>query len=165
VQQAVREVGGQQLDQIADWLAQRYLLIGIPFENLVAHAALLPQESVRFFYIDSNWLDALTEGALSIGIESSRDRLYQDLMKDLIWNTAFAAMQQVRNNLLGATPPTPRQHPLIRKRWQGCCCVRQLCRAGRGLKSTPMPRRKAVLPRPTWHRTSTCCAWSDCRTT
>ena len=105
VAQAVREVGGQQLDQIADWLARRYLLIGVPFENLVANSALLPPESVRFFYIDSNWLDALAEGALSIGIESSRDRLYQDLMKDLIWNTAFAALQQVRNNLLGTSQP------------------------------------------------------------
>ncbi len=101
VQEAVREVGGIELDDITDWLAQLYLLDGVPFENLVPNALLLPPESVRFFYLDSNWLDALIEGALSIGIESSRDRLYQDLMKDLIWDTTFTTMQQVRDNLLG----------------------------------------------------------------
>jgi hypothetical protein len=101
VQAAVRDLGGQELDSITDWLAQLYLLIGVPFENLVPHAALLPAESVRFFYLDSNWHDSLVEGALSIGVESSRDRLYQDLMKDLIWNTVFTAVQTVRDRLLG----------------------------------------------------------------
>ena len=102
VMNAIREVGGQELDDIADWLAQLYLLIGVPFENLVPHAGLLPTESVRFFYLDSNWLEALIEGAMSIGIESSRDRLYQDLMKDLIWNTTFDAVQRIRDQQLGA---------------------------------------------------------------
>jgi hypothetical protein len=108
VMNALREVGGQELDDICDWLAQLYLLIGVPFENLVPNAALLPAESVRFFYLDSNWLEALVEGAMSIGIESSRDRLYQDLMKDLIWNTTFDALQRIRDQQLGtvahATP-------------------------------------------------------------
>lgn len=101
VQELVRAQGGQKLETIADWLAQLYLLTWVPFENLVPDGRLLPEESIRFFYIDSNWMDALVEGALSIGIESSRDRLYQDLMKDLIWNTTFKALQQVRDNLLG----------------------------------------------------------------
>ena len=101
VMNAIREVGGQELDDICDWLAQLYLLIGVPFENLVPHGGLLPTESVRFFYLDSNWLETLVEGAMSIGIESSRDRLYQDLMKDLIWNTTFDALQQKRDQQLG----------------------------------------------------------------
>lgn len=101
VMNAIREVGGQELDDICDWLAQLYLLIGVPFENLVPHAGLLPTESVRFFYLDSNWLETLVEGAMSIGIESSRDRLYQDLMKDLIWNTTFDALQRKRDQQLG----------------------------------------------------------------
>jgi hypothetical protein len=107
VQTAIREVGGKELDDLADWLARLYLLIGVPFENLLPHGVLLPTESVRFFYLDSNWLDALVEGALSIGIESSRDRFYQDLMKDLIWDTTFAALQKVRDSLLNAPLTTP----------------------------------------------------------
>lgn len=101
VQDAIRQVGGRELDTIADWLAKLYLLMGLPFENLVAHKDLLPAESVRFFYLDPNYLAAMAEGALSIGIESSRDRFYQDLMKDLIWNTTFAAVQKARDLMLG----------------------------------------------------------------
>jgi hypothetical protein len=106
VQEAVRALGAQGLETIADWLARRYLLVGVPFEALVPHPALLPPESIRFFYCDSNWLDTLLEGALSIGVDSSRDRFYQDLMKDLIWDTTLDAVQDVRNQLLGV-PPVP----------------------------------------------------------
>ena len=108
VQQVVRTLGGQELDDIADWLARRQLLDGVPFEALVPRAEMLPPESVRFFYLDPNWLDALLEGALSIGIESSRDTLYQDLMKDLIWDAADRAVRTLRARLLadsGITPP------------------------------------------------------------
>jgi hypothetical protein len=102
VQDAIRSAGGQQLETVADWLAERYVLIGVPFESLVPQQSLLPKESVRFFYLDPNWLATLLEGALSIGIESSRDRLYQDMMKDLIWNAVFQSVQTLRDNLLGS---------------------------------------------------------------
>lgn len=105
VQTAVLQLGAQGLDTIDDWLAQLYLLIGVPFENLVPHAALLPAESVRFFYLDANWQTALVEGALSIGIGSSRDQVYQDMMKALIWDATLAAAEQVREALLSAPPP------------------------------------------------------------
>lgn len=108
IQQAIRTLGGQGLDDLADWLARRQLLVGLPFETLVPHPGLLPPESVRFFHLDPNWCDALVEGALSIGVESSRDRLYQDLMKDLIWDTTETAIQGLRTRLLadsGLTPP------------------------------------------------------------
>jgi hypothetical protein len=111
IQDAIREVGGQELETLADWLAQRYLLMGVPFENLLPNASLLPAESLRFFYLDSNWLDSLIEGAMSIGIESSRDRLYQDLMKDLIWDTTFQAVRQLRDNLLSSLTGVQRPAP------------------------------------------------------
>ncbi len=100
VQDAIYEAGGQELEAITDWLAQLYLLKRVPFEDLVPHADVLPSESVRFFYLDPNWLAALVEGALSIGIESSRDVMYQDLMKDLIWNTTFEGVHLLRDREL-----------------------------------------------------------------
>ena len=116
VQRAVRAVGGDGLELIADWLAQRHLLAGVPFDALVPHPDLLPPESIRFFYLDPNWLATLLEGALSIGIGTSRDQLYQDLMKDLIWDTTRTAVQQVRNGVLkragAATAPVPDGPPL-----------------------------------------------------
>ena len=112
VEDVIREMGDEALDTITEWLSQLSLLVNVPFENLVPHPDLLPKESIRFFYLDANWLTILMEGALSIGIESSRDTLYHALMKDLIRKAAYKKMPQVRQKLLGkmgaaATDPTP----------------------------------------------------------
>ena len=53
-------------EQAGRWLAELCLLHGLPFNALVPDARLLPAESVRFFVIDQNWLDALVDGALSV---------------------------------------------------------------------------------------------------
>jgi hypothetical protein len=108
---AVRAVGGQGLDEIADWLAERYMLMGVPFDTIVANADLLPPESIRFFHLDANWQDALLEGALSIGIETSRDVLYQSLMRDLVWGATMRALNGVRTRLTGESPPDPSSDP------------------------------------------------------
>lgn len=59
---------------IARFLARLRLLEGVPFNYLVPDAAMLPIETVRFFYVDRNWLDALVQGALSVGTANSADR-------------------------------------------------------------------------------------------
>jgi hypothetical protein len=59
---------------LRQWLARLRLLQGIPFAYLVPDAALLPPESIRFFYIDRRWTDALLQGALSVGTVNSADR-------------------------------------------------------------------------------------------
>lgn len=104
VRSAVRAHGSQGVDTLVDWLAHLYLLVNVPFENLVPHEGLLPPESVRFFYLDPNWLAALVEGALAIGIESSRDAHYQDLMKDVIWKATHETVPKVRARLHPNTP-------------------------------------------------------------
>jgi hypothetical protein len=95
---------------------------------------VLPPESVRFFYLDPNWLATLVEGALSIGIESSRDVLYQDLMKDLIWNTTFKAVHQLRDRDLEGQGGKldPKGVPFDQEALTGCCSGRRWWRAGRG---------------------------------
>jgi hypothetical protein len=59
---------------VLDWLARLHLLEGVPFNNLVADSELLPIESIRFFYLDRAWTDALVQGALSVGTVNSGDR-------------------------------------------------------------------------------------------
>ena len=71
-------------ESIIDWLAQLILLHHIPFNNLVADENLLPNESLRLFYLDKNWTNALLDGALSIGIHSERDLMFQQAMNDII---------------------------------------------------------------------------------
>jgi len=55
-------------------LARLRLLESVPFAYLVPDSLLLPPESIRFFYVDRNWTDALVEGALSVGTVNSSDR-------------------------------------------------------------------------------------------
>jgi hypothetical protein len=71
-------------ETIINWLAQLVLLQHIPFNNLVADESLLPNESLRLFYLDRNWTNALLDGALSIGIHSERDLMLQQAMNDII---------------------------------------------------------------------------------
>jgi hypothetical protein len=49
------------------WLAKLRRLEGIPFNYLVPEERMLPPESVRMFHVDNAWMDALLDGALSIG--------------------------------------------------------------------------------------------------
>ena len=54
-------------EDVVNWMARLSLLNGVPFNYLVADERMLPPESLRFFYIDNNWVDALMDGAFSIG--------------------------------------------------------------------------------------------------
>lgn len=56
-----------------DWLARLLLLYPVPFGYLAGDERLLPRESIRFFHIDTNWLEALADGAMSIGARSEDD--------------------------------------------------------------------------------------------
>lgn len=61
--------------EIRRFLARLRLLHGVPFSYLVPDAELLPLESIRFFYIDRAWTDALVQGALSVSTISTADRV------------------------------------------------------------------------------------------
>ena len=54
-------------EAIADWFNNLELLRGIPFNYLMPDERLLPAESIRFFWVDSVWLDCLQDGAFSVG--------------------------------------------------------------------------------------------------
>lgn len=70
---AVSEHAAEALDPVADWLANLGLLYPVPFSHLVPDPRLLPVESIRFFYVDPDWIDALQAGACSIAINHSAD--------------------------------------------------------------------------------------------
>lgn len=54
-------------NDLLNWMTRLKLLIGVPFHYLVPSEEFLPPESIRFFYLDPNWTNALADGALSIG--------------------------------------------------------------------------------------------------
>lgn len=61
--------------ELRNWLVNLRLLHGVPFANLVADTELLPPESIRWFYLDRRWTDAVVQGALSVGTVNSDDRI------------------------------------------------------------------------------------------
>ncbi len=71
-------------ETMINWLSELVLLQHVPFNNLIADENLLPNESLRLFYLDKNWTNALLDGALSIGIHSERDILLQQAMNNII---------------------------------------------------------------------------------
>ena len=60
--------------ELRRFLARLRLLHDVPFSYLVPDADLLPIESIRFFYIDRAWTDALIQGVLSVGTITTADR-------------------------------------------------------------------------------------------
>jgi hypothetical protein len=68
------EADGAFPADLRGWMVRLRLLEGVPFANLVADTELLPEESIRWFYVDRDWTDALVQGALSVGTVNSDDR-------------------------------------------------------------------------------------------
>ncbi len=60
--------------ELRQWLVRLRLLDGVPFAYLLPDTALLPEESIRWFYVDRRWTDALVQGALAVGTVNSDDR-------------------------------------------------------------------------------------------
>ncbi|KAI1802212.1 hypothetical protein F4811DRAFT_573201 [Daldinia bambusicola] len=52
---------------VLSWLLDRMFLAGVPAHCLIPDPTYLEAERLRFFRIDNNWVDALIDGALSLG--------------------------------------------------------------------------------------------------
>ncbi|KAF3936872.1 hypothetical protein ABW19_dt0205715 [Dactylella cylindrospora] len=52
---------------VLKWVLNKMYLYDIPAQYLIVDPAYLMPETLRFFHIDQNWVDALIDGALSIG--------------------------------------------------------------------------------------------------
>ncbi|EHK50940.1 hypothetical protein TRIATDRAFT_210758 [Trichoderma atroviride IMI 206040] len=51
---------------IYSWILNKVHLANVPANYLIPDPLSLPQETLRFFFIDDNWIDALIDGALSL---------------------------------------------------------------------------------------------------
>ena len=83
----------ETMQSVAAWLANLSLLYPVPFSYLVSDQRLLPVESIRFFYLDQNWMEALMAGALSLAIHNSNDVAMQAAMLPYL-NQAVAQQQE-----------------------------------------------------------------------
>ncbi|NIG56677.1 hypothetical protein [Chitinophaga sp. Cy-1792] len=92
-------------DHLTTWLAQLTLLYGMPVEYMVADNRMLPIESMRFFYIDRNWLDRLVDGALSVGVLSSKEQVFNETFYEEIYAQIDAKQLLLRSELREEAPP------------------------------------------------------------
>ncbi|ORY12599.1 hypothetical protein BCR34DRAFT_613864 [Clohesyomyces aquaticus] len=58
---------------ILKWITDKLYLADIPAHILFPDPSFIPEESIRFFYIDDAWMDCLIDGALSVGNHLERD--------------------------------------------------------------------------------------------
>lgn len=112
VQEKMYAAVQRELEPVAQWLGKLLLLYPVPFDYLVADERLLPVESLRFFYLDTNWLDALVDGAMSIGLESSRQTAFSGMIKKVAYDAALRSLRALRGRSCGtaspgAAPPGP----------------------------------------------------------
>ncbi|RSM02303.1 hypothetical protein CDV31_010952 [Fusarium ambrosium] len=87
---------------ILGWIIHRMYLFGVPPPYLIADPTFVPPESIRFFHIDPNWIDALIDGALSLGSRMDNNDIY-------IRRTIKGAV----NAYLETTDPTTGYRPQI----------------------------------------------------
>ncbi|MBI5165430.1 MAG: hypothetical protein HY985_16190 [Magnetospirillum sp.] len=67
---------------VTSFLGRLVLLHGVPFPYLVPHETLLPPESLKFFHLDPQWINALVGGALSVARSDDRQALLNQVMDE-----------------------------------------------------------------------------------
>jgi len=102
VNKTMAEISKDDLEPVAAFLAKLKLLYGVSFNNLVPNPKMLPKESIRFFYLDSNWLDALIDGALALGLQSSRDTFHFKMTKGLVSEAMNTELKSLLGRLRGS---------------------------------------------------------------
>lgn len=96
--------------ELSKWLARLRLLKGVPFNYLVPDERMLPPESIRFFYLDMNWIDSLLDGAFSIGrnltrTEKSATHNLDTAVTPKVTQQAREAASSIRAEALGIPAP------------------------------------------------------------
>jgi hypothetical protein len=77
------------------------LFYNMPFDLLVADARMLPADSIRFFYVDPNYIDALLAGAHSVGVDCTRTMREEAMMRDALMQASDDAACEHRAKLIG----------------------------------------------------------------
>ncbi|KAL7276583.1 hypothetical protein RUND412_000425 [Rhizina undulata] len=95
---------------IFKWVLDRMYLVNVPAHYLITDPTHLPPESLRFFHIDANWVDALIDGAL--GVANHLDRA-DDQIRTAIKKQINEYLETV-NPDLGYKPQIPTYGFLLR---------------------------------------------------
>jgi len=86
---------------VTEWLGHLKLLHGVPFHYLVSDPRMLPQESIRFFSVDANWIEYLVDGACSIARHGKVEKAHDMAYRDLTIAASSLAANRIRHRKLG----------------------------------------------------------------
>lgn len=100
---AVDDAQGSDLALVVAWMTRLHLLHGVPFNYLVPDERMLPVESLRFFRVDENWMDALLDGAYSIGFAGVAEPTSRAARSQVL-AAARGGAARVRPHMLAASP-------------------------------------------------------------
>lgn len=95
---------------VLKWVLDRMYLTSIPPHYMINDPSHLPPETIRFFAVDTNWTDALVDGALSLASHLERT---DDLVRRAIQH-AIKRYLNTPSPGLGRKPPIPKYGFLLR---------------------------------------------------
>lgn len=91
-------------DAITDFLTDLSLLYRVPFSYLAPDERMLPENSIRFFRLDFQWLYALLDGAMTLGRCFQEDYRQDTLLIEQILSRVDERRCTVRPRLLRKDP-------------------------------------------------------------
>ncbi|KAK6519039.1 hypothetical protein TWF281_003728 [Arthrobotrys megalospora] len=98
--------------QVQSWVHDKLHLASIPAHYLIPDKSYLPEETLRFFFIDENWTDALIDGALSLANQWTNEP-DKDYCRSALKN-ALSDFFKERSPQFGYQPQMPKYGFLLR---------------------------------------------------
>lgn len=136
-------------EALAQWLGKLALLEGVPFNAIVPDARMLPQESIRFFFLDRNWIDALVDGAYSMvaafdGQHAQTAELLGEHVRAQAWQMALTERRRRRQarRAEGGAPAQPQDAEV----WTGFLIRSAAVQDWPGLRVRAFLDRNALQP-------------------
>lgn len=83
-------------DNLLSWLSDLCLLSNVPFHYLIPSTDMLPNNSIRLFYLNPNWQTALLDGACSLGRNATLDLVHDEALIDQVFENVFKRIKAVR---------------------------------------------------------------------
>ncbi|WP_331768160.1 hypothetical protein [Embleya sp. NBC_00896] len=115
-QAALRSTAEDRTAGMPAWLDRLDHLYGIPFNHLVPDPRMLPPESLRLFRVDPQWLDALRNGARSVGLHTSLDQQLDSTLHAALAARSTAAAPTAGLLLRSALVPAWPEFDLVARR-------------------------------------------------
>jgi len=88
---------------ITNWIGTLKLLVGVPINYIIPNINMLPPESIRFFYLDPNWIESLADGALSLCRVTNLDHQVDVFHYNMLHAQANKTVTNYRKNLFKST--------------------------------------------------------------